>query len=774
MEDYPEARGSLVIEDKKLCNFENKENSSDDYKISNAQETSSEDQGNNSNTSDEQTISNNTNVGSDAQNNSNLNGIENISDKQIIPDVCGTENSSNDRMINNAIDKETKPYNLSSSDAIANKSRSDIKDTESITNNQKIFVFDEKTGSNNQMVPDNITRKTIQERIAEAKNISNRDITQDETVSDCQPIREDKSSSENEEIVEKVTWQSYMISALIGLLVTCGIVPYTYQQTIVSALSKYSVAIVNSLLRVILGILVITSVVILILPNLPGWKYCQKVEVIQQAICTEYYNGEFSKIELEPWKRESNDVRNIREMYIEQTFYTHKPTRKQSNLLEFFNRQDKYSQRLLLVAEQGSGKTTAIKNVMSKWCQAQKPIFGNTANSYIHHIKYALGINSFGSDSIVPKAYAIIVSYVTNSYTELEPKLVFAFEFRDIINLKTLADTVLQRILVSVTGISLEDVEMILRNEMRNILLILDGWDEYEKLQYVTGTAPEIDAIIHRREYKNINLIVTTRPWKSSALLNVPLYAYQKVSMSHFKVPQDRDDFIRAFFPGCCEEDDLIEALNADDVAVAMEIQKQPRMLLYICNAWIYDTNIRINRLKDKNLFWDTMWAMMLMTYNNKYPDKPMTRQDLERKRNQFRDFMLQNEDAYTSIEEYYDKFGEDDEDLMYFGVYSTETFDVIPWHEQNTNEQLRTIGKERNEGKRAKVTYTSMFEHEKEQAIANSKWTYVTQLWDNYGTLGNLVLIFLLVLLILGISLGPLGIILSIIFLIVYRFFRK
>ena len=62
----------------------------------------------------------------------------------------------------------------------------------------------------------------------------------------------------------------------------------------------------------------------------------------------------------------------------------------------------------------------------------------------MQHTKYALGINSYTEDSIISKTYSKLASYVTDSFVEVEPKLIFAFEFRYIININTLAETVLK------------------------------------------------------------------------------------------------------------------------------------------------------------------------------------------------------------------------------------------------------------------------------------------------------------------------------------------
>ena len=173
----------------------------------------------------------------------------------------------------------------------------------------------------------------------------------------------------------------------------------------------------------------------------------------------------------------------------------------------------------------------------------------------------------------MPRVYGMHISdtiyYFTENYLKIKPlpEIVFAFEFKDICNFKSLVETIMEIALKKNSHISENDVETIIEKNIRDILLVLDGWDEYTKLKYTAGNAPEMEAIIHREARKNINLLVTTRSWRSDELLNVKRFSFKKVSLAPFELPKDRDAFIKKFFPGRKHANELITALDSDDVA---------------------------------------------------------------------------------------------------------------------------------------------------------------------------------------------------------------
>ena len=116
-----------------------------------------------------------------------------------------------------------------------------------------------------------------------------------------------------------------------------------------------------------------------ILPNLavmyfeslsqPGEEYAQKIITLQQDLCQNYYLSPQMAVNLEDWLNESNYTANVQDIYIQQYFHIRKE--QYSSLLQPFNwaRNKTKTRRILLVAEQGEGKTTSVKKAGYDWCR---------------------------------------------------------------------------------------------------------------------------------------------------------------------------------------------------------------------------------------------------------------------------------------------------------------------------------------------------------------------------------------------------------------------
>ena len=191
----------------------------------------------------------------------------------------------------------------------------------------------------------------------------------------------------------------------------------------------------------------------------------------------------------------------------------------------------------------------------------------------------------------------------------------------------------------------------------------------------------EVDSIIHRELRKNVNLIVTTRSWRSDELLTIKRFGFEKISVAPFELPKDRDAFIGHFFPGASGRK-LINALdNEGEEVIPKQLQREPRMLLYICNLWKYSKEIRKSKLKNKHIFWDGIWELMRLTYNRKYPHQEMSKSDMELTRKKIGHLALQNRGKEMNFEHFFVEFGNElGIDLFWFGIYGTETFAEKPW----------------------------------------------------------------------------------------------
>ncbi|CAL4120920.1 unnamed protein product, partial [Meganyctiphanes norvegica] len=451
------------------------------------------------------------------------------------------------------------------------------------------------------------------------------------------------------------------------------------------------------------------------------WEGANQLVTLQNIICYRNLKGSSSKIQLEPWKEGiANEglEKSLESMFINQTFYTR--SRVFSSLFETFseNVDKKESKRYLITAEQGSGKTTALKKLLKDWCD----IINNEHKSFrtfklaMQNATHNIAEWDVRIHLIMPNLKAIFyniqgiffelvnkcvndtgslfenVNSLWQTLTKKEkiPVLVFVLKFKDVININTLTDAIHQKIIQDSTLFPKNLLDSILEREVKRILLVLDGWNEYSLLKYTKGAAPELEAIVNREKRQNINLIVTTRPWKSDELL-VTRKGFQKLSVESFRLPEDRDNFIHNFFPGGQDAQELINVLNEKDSIIPKELQKHPRMLLYICNIWGIDKRIKDDRLQNRELFWDAIWNMMRMTYNRKYPQDPMTLDDLKTIRREVGILNLEHgKDKSISYVDLYEKFG-CGKDMFYYGIFSKETNQKsAPWKEDyNDNMEL-------------------------------------------------------------------------------------
>ena len=504
----------------------------------------------------------------------------------------------------------------------------------------------------------------------------------------------------------------------------------------------------------ILAVLFSIYATALYLKSSPGRATADQIIHIQKSLCGNFYKEELGLVNLEPWKekdKNSENMRYIQEVYINQVFYNDK--KHYTSLLDFFTwKPTENPRRLLLVAEQGAGKTTSIKAMAAKWCRiiASEPKYG-----YILTFRYAIeylynqGWIWVSWQSVVNK-WPIFMSFVeympligvidsyfgrgtfkqTLDYFKHKPQplpeLVFAFELRNIYQYKNLTEAIIGEMMKIDEKIFVkeEDIEKIFERGMKNILLVFDGYDEYIKLKNEGTTMTEVDSIIHRELRKNVNLIVTTRSWRSDELLTIKRFGFEKISVAPFELPKDRDAFIGHFFPGASGRK-LINALdNDEEEVIPKQLQKEPRMLLYICNLWKYNKEIRKSKLKNRHIFWDGIWELMRLTYNRKYPHQEMSKLNMELTRRKIGHLALQNGGKEMTFESFFADLGDEiGFDLFWFGIYGTETFAEKPW-------ELLDSEKETKKLKDVKANYDSMMEEEAEK-LKEERSGFVTWISD-------------------------------------------
>ena len=235
--------------------------------------------------------------------------------------------------------------------------------------------------------------------------------------------------------------------------------------------------------------------------------------------------------------------------------------------------------------------------------------------------------------------------------------------------------------------------------------MILDGFDEYEaivatqldgKSEKVNSDKggltkqcnPEVGLVIQRRKMQNINLVVTSRPWKAEELLYVEKYEYQKIDMNTTLTETERNAIISNFYRNPERSQELISFIDKDigDI-VPRKMTKEPRMLLYICNIWDQDIDQRNKVFSSRSLFIDATMILMLKTYNVKYPENKKGQQWLDDLKGKLISFGKKNKhnNMVMKWDDFFNEFGDNDlaYDLWCMGLFTSEKKKTAPWEEK-------------------------------------------------------------------------------------------
>ena len=435
---------------------------------------------------------------------------------------------------------------------------------------------------------------------------------------------------------------------------------------------------------------ILTSLIgnFLMIKSHPGILYSNSVTKLQKGLCMDYYNNTYFLTELEPWSEDTKQT-HLKSMYIEQTFHT--KGERSNNILDFFNWNQRAPSRYLLTADQGEGKSMSIKYATLTWCETI------LTNEYQHNqlIKYQRKV-LLEDDSIEDKKIeaSVVLDWLwkifpnsikmklLDEFLEVQdlkpfPELVLAFEFKDLCTYKLLEDILL--ILVK-DDLTRGEVRKILDGGRDTILFAFDGYDEFTKFQLCqTGVSTEVEAIIKRESRKNYNLLVSSRPWRSEDLLSVERFGFKKLVMIHNDIDNEvRNKFIKNFFVVMDDDlsDGLILALDSERNVIPSELVSIKRMLLYICHIWSYNfLSNTVDSFFSEDEMLNNLWELMRLTYNKKYPEAVMSKEDLKEMRKKIGQLTTET----LTFEEMHDVFGDDNKfDIFFFGIYSTSVIKKV------------------------------------------------------------------------------------------------
>ena len=422
----------------------------------------------------------------------------------------------------------------------------------------------------------------------------------------------------------------------------------------------------------------------------PQLHFSKSLGGLQMSLCVYYGKNNFMT-NIVPWSNDSKSAVNISDFYINQTFHLDKFY--SNNILDFFSWDTNgKSKSLAFVAEQGEGKTTAVKQTLLSWCQGiqtyehqhnQKitivlPHISKFESKIYELMKpYFLRIFEFWLQSMLEKSIEefkrkenLVVIHHDLVLYHTYPDLILAYEFKELCGRFEKFDSLLDVVWQMDEGQTRKkDIENILGTRKNKILVVFDGYDE--EFHHCKGRQMEdVGRIIKKEDTRKFNLMVTTRPWKLKWLVG-----YQTIKFKQEWNETLRNLFIKNFFNSFGQwetnglSDRMILALNNEKNIVSKDLQSSKRMLLYLCHIW---KNANENPypnpkiLFQKKELFDQLWEQMMWTYNIKYPEKKIDKNKLKEIRKTIGEIHL--EKYHPKAEEYEEKYGKE---FFYLGIHT-------------------------------------------------------------------------------------------------------
>ena len=98
----------------------------------------------------------------------------------------------------------------------------------------------------------------------------------------------------------------------------------------------------------------------------PAIQFSKSITQLQSGLCKHYEKTGFFELNLEPWQKKPKYA-DIGANYIKQSVQTSDGFTTE-NLFDLFSWTEENTERFLLVADHGEGKTAIIKQATFEWC----------------------------------------------------------------------------------------------------------------------------------------------------------------------------------------------------------------------------------------------------------------------------------------------------------------------------------------------------------------------------------------------------------------------
>ena len=364
----------------------------------------------------------------------------------------------------------------------------------------------------------------------------------------------------------------------------------------------------------------------------PAIQFSEKITKFQSGLCKHYEDSGFFTLNLEPWKIKGGKHVQLQPNYIKQTIQNSEGLTSE-NVLDYFSWMEQNTRkRFFLVAEEGEGKTTAIKYATYEWCNS---VLENDYQTYLklkyqfEYLKRRLSLQESFNPAKLNSIWKMISNkiikqlfkYLIPKTLKPLPELVLAFELKSICSFTSINDVLTN---------DYDSLKKIIEMNSERTVFIFDGYEEFVNIVHCSDKIKlEVESIIGKDSHNMYKTILTSRIWKSSYLLGIEENSYEKLSFVRNEMTKDlRNEFIKNFFSNMNEDlsEVMISAIDSSKNIVPEKLLSIKGMLLYVCKIYIY--NFDMNSLEDffsEEKFFQNLLILMRITHNFKYPLEPMT-----------------------------------------------------------------------------------------------------------------------------------------------------
>ncbi|XP_072014911.1 LOW QUALITY PROTEIN: uncharacterized protein [Amphiura filiformis] len=256
-----------------------------------------------------------------------------------------------------------------------------------------------------------------------------------------------------------------------------------------------------------------------------------------------FYKHQMGKVQLLPWCDESRDMDEI---YVSLELEEKKgrdTTLLQHNedLVTLTTTQGLPASRVLVKGVAGSGKSTLLAKLAYSWAQQK-------------------------SDSPLFRFDLVFTIALREVHRDSRPSLV---------------DAIFNQILAEATTISKEKLQTFIEKHPSNVIILLDGFDEYGHDTFNTDKENDIDKIVHFHVLRDCRVILSTRPHKQ---LGKYQSHYVSVNLTGFS-PDNVTLYMKKVLKGNTE---MVEGLSnrLTESEILTSLSTIPVILMLMCLLW--------------------------------------------------------------------------------------------------------------------------------------------------------------------------------------------